>query len=265
MPSIEFENSTLFYDEQNPNQKEETILFLHGAAGNHMSWWQQMPHFRERYRCLALDQRGFGRSTDPDGLGYSRFVDDVEFLLDSLSISNCTLVAQSMGGISALGFSVGNPERVNALVMADTWGFFDWNSLNIKYRDFRSQHPDSKVPLVHRALARDFQTNNPEKTFLYQQIQALNPPRQDANSDTLHGQYDQPSKEDVEGLSVPVLFVAGNEDTLTPPEFIKEVHQLIVGSQFILVPDCGHSVYFEAPEVFNSIVDDFLHEQFGDK
>ena len=81
----------------------------------------------------------------------------------------------------------------------------------------------------------------------------------------MHGQYDQPSKEDVEGLSVPVLFVAGNEDTLTPPEFIKEVHQLIVGSQFILVPDCGHSVYFEAPEVFNGIVDDFLHEQFGDE
>ena len=91
MPSIEFENSTLFYDEQNPNQKEETILFLHGAAGNHMSWWQQMPYFRERYRCLSLDHRGFGRSTDPDGLGYSRFVDDVEFLLDSSSSlsSNC--------------------------------------------------------------------------------------------------------------------------------------------------------------------------------
>jgi len=260
MPSIEFEGSTLFYDEQNPNQKEETILFLHGAAGNHMSWWQQMPHFRERFRCLALDQRGFGRSTDPNNLGFTRFVDDVEFLLDSLSIDTCTLIAQSMGGISALGFTVRNPERVNALVMADTWGFFDWEYLNTKYREFRSQQPDAKDPLVHRALAKNFQTNNSEKTFLYQQIQALNPERPDINIETSYG---QPSKDDVEGLSTPALFIVGNEDTLTPPEIIKEVHQLISGSQFALVPDCGHSVYFEAPEVFNNIIDNFLNEQFG--
>ena len=261
MPSIEFEGSTLFYDEQNPNQKEETLLFLHGAAGNHMSWWQQMPHFRERYRCLTLDQRGFGRSMDPDGLGYSRFVDDVELLLDSLNINDCIIIAQSMGGRSALGFTVRNPERVNALVMADTWGFFDWEFLDNKSREFTSKVPDASEPLVHRALARDFQANNPEKTFLYQQIQALNPVLIDKSK---HIPYWQPSKEDVEKLAVPCLFIVGNEDTLTPPEIIKEVHQLIAGSQFILVPECGHSVYFEAPEVFNGIVDDFLYEQFGD-
>ena len=41
------------------------VVFLHGAGGNHLSWWQQVPLFSERYRCITIDHRGFGQSTDP--------------------------------------------------------------------------------------------------------------------------------------------------------------------------------------------------------
>jgi len=41
-----------------------TVLFLHGAGGNHLSWWQQVPAFAEEYRCVTVDQRGFGQSPD---------------------------------------------------------------------------------------------------------------------------------------------------------------------------------------------------------
>src|SRR3989442_6870209 len=44
-----------------------TILFLHGAGGNHLSWWQQVPVFAEEYRCVTMDQRGFGQSPDVAG------------------------------------------------------------------------------------------------------------------------------------------------------------------------------------------------------
>ena len=43
------------------------ILFLHGAGGNHLSWWQQAPVFAEEYRCITADQRGFGQSPDVSG------------------------------------------------------------------------------------------------------------------------------------------------------------------------------------------------------
>ena len=46
------------------------VLFLHGAGGNHLSWWQQVPVFAEEYRCVTVDQRGFGQSPDvPGGSG----------------------------------------------------------------------------------------------------------------------------------------------------------------------------------------------------
>ena len=43
------------------------LLFLHGAGGNHLSWWQQVPVFAEEYRCVTLDQRGFGQSPETTG------------------------------------------------------------------------------------------------------------------------------------------------------------------------------------------------------
>ncbi|RLT35938.1 MAG: alpha/beta hydrolase [Chloroflexi bacterium] len=49
-----------------------TVTFLHGAGGNHISWWQQIPVFRDRYRCITIDHRGFNRSTDPKQEGASR-------------------------------------------------------------------------------------------------------------------------------------------------------------------------------------------------
>ena len=55
----------LYYEDSGGNAP--AILFLHGAGGNHLSWWQQVPVFAEEYRCVTVDQRGFGQSPDVPG------------------------------------------------------------------------------------------------------------------------------------------------------------------------------------------------------
>ncbi len=256
MPSVSVNDIEMFYDEQNPNEREDAIVFLHGAGGNHVSWWQQVPVFREQYRCISIDHRGFGRSLDPSGAGSTRFVDDLEGLLDALGIERTALVAQSMGGRSALGFAARAPERVSALVMADTSGSFNWPELQTQLAEYRERQSDAAAPLTARALGPKFQAENPAGTFLYRQIFDLNPPRGPQADDP-----SAPTKEQVEGLSVPTLFLVGNDDRLTPPEIIRRVHEIVPGSQYVEVPGCGHSVYFEAPETFNEIVGTFLAEQ----
>ena len=258
MPSVSVNEIDLFYDEQNPNNLEDTVVFLHGAGGNHMSWWQQVPTFREQYRCISVDQRGFGRSLDPSGAGVTRFTDDLEALLDELEIDRVALVAQSMGGRSALGLAVRSPERVRALVMADTWGFFDWPELQVRAAELREAQSDASAPLTDRALGPYFQANNPAGTFLYRQIFDLNPPR--AQQSLAAG---APTKAEVEGLEVPSMFLVGSEDAITPPEILRAVHEIVPGSKFVEVPSCGHSVYFEQPDTFNEIVGGFLADQFG--
>jgi pimeloyl-ACP methyl ester carboxylesterase len=256
MPSVSINGIESFYDEQNPNDCEDTIVFLHGAGGNHMSWWQQVPRFREQYRCISVDQRGFGRSLDPSGEGVARFTDDLEALLDELGIERTALVAQSMGGRTALGFAVRSPERVRALVMADTWGFFDWPELRARAEELQGDAVNA--PLTERALGRAFKERNPAGTFLYRQIADLNPPRPQL---LLNG--GAPSKAEVEGLAVPSLFLVGSEDVLTPPEILRSVHEIVPDSRFVEVPGCGHSVYFEKPDTFNEIVSGFLADRLG--
>src|SRR5262245_47896698 len=99
------------------------VLFLHGAGGNHLSWWQQVPVFAEAYRCVTVVQRGFGRSPDvAGGPGPAALGTDAIALLDHLGIDRAALVAQSMGGRSAVSAAVHAPERFWAIVMANTVG-----------------------------------------------------------------------------------------------------------------------------------------------
>ena len=98
------------------------IVFLHGLGGNHLSWWQQVPYFMRSFECVTVDQRGFGLSPDPDGVFNRAHSSDLGALLDYLKIDKAVLVGQSMGGWTIVGYALEHPERVAAMVMADTPG-----------------------------------------------------------------------------------------------------------------------------------------------
>src|SRR5712691_5813327 len=111
----------LYYEDTGGNAP--TLLFLHGAGGNHLSWWQQVPVFAEEYRCVTVDQRGFGQSPDVSGgPGPAALATDAIALLDHLGIARAAVIAQSMGGWAAVGAAVRSPARFWAIVMANTVG-----------------------------------------------------------------------------------------------------------------------------------------------
>src|SRR2546430_2697443 len=99
------------------------LVFAHGLGGNHLSWWQQVPHFRDRYTCVTFSHRGFAPSSapagGPDPADYAR---DLAALIDHLGAPNVRIVAQSMGGWTALEYALAHPARVRALVLASTAG-----------------------------------------------------------------------------------------------------------------------------------------------
>jgi pimeloyl-ACP methyl ester carboxylesterase len=256
MPIAQVNGIDLYYESHGEGP---ALVFLHGAAGNHLSWWQQVPAFRDRYRCITIDHRGFGRSTDPEQAGGVEFVRDLELLLDELQIDVVSLVAQSMGGRAALGFAWNHPQRVTALVMADTWGFFEWPELEDEVRRLREEAGSQDTPLAERALGAAFQAREPARTFLYRQIAALNPPR-DAAATVAGTTENRPDRQTVSRIDVPTLFIVGSEDQLTPPAIIKRVHEVMAMSDYREFPGLGHSVYFEDGPGFNAAVSAFLAE-----
>src|ERR1017187_6453415 len=97
-------------------------LYYERLGGNHLSWWQQVPYFMRSFECITVDQRGFGLSPDPDGVFNGAHASDLSALLDHLEIDRAVLIGQSMGGWTIVGYALEHPERVAAMVMADTPG-----------------------------------------------------------------------------------------------------------------------------------------------
>jgi 3-oxoadipate enol-lactonase len=259
MPFVSSGAIQLYYEVHGPDPgTAPTIVFAHGAGGSHLSWWQQVPYFSSRYTCITFDHRGFGQSAEPDdGPGGAAFVEDLRTLLDHLHIERASLVAQSMGGWTCLGFALRYSQRVDRLVMCDTHGGLA--SEEIAQVWSAALQAAAGLPAgVHPAGGTRMAQEQPALHFLYTQINALNPARSLNALGTLLSAAGAPTAADVHALDVPVLFIAGEEDIVIPPRMLEIAAGYFRHARLQPVPAAGHSVYFERPTVFNEIVERFL-------
>ena len=252
MPVARVNDINLYYE---VHGQGPSLVFAHGVGGNHASWYQQVPYFSRGYQVVTFDHRGFGNSRDiENGPGRSAFVEDLRTLLDQLEIKRATLVAQSLGGWTCLGLALDYPERVSALVMADTLGGITTpGRLHDRLAEIRAA--TDSLPQLDRVLSPGFRERNPDRAALYSQIASFNA----STRQNLAGRFTvEATPERLASLTVPVLFVAGQEDVLVPPDVVKMASKLVPGCAVVEVSEAGHSVYFEQPEVFNHEVLRFL-------
>ena len=251
MPTLERPNCDIYYEETGSGP---AIIFAHGAGGNHLSWWQQIPLFAKSYRCVAFDHRGWGRSIPTGGQGRAAFVDDLLALMDELRVDRAALVAQSMGGWTCLGAALQAPERVSALVMADTMGGLMTEEIRGLWAETRRLVEAQGLGSL--AYDQSLKERDPALAFLYDEIMAMNPPRDPNLVDSMNELAPDPDA--VANLSLPLLWVVGGNDPLTSPAIIRAAHAHVPGSQYYEIPATGHSVYFERAEEFNGQLNRFL-------
>lgn len=270
MPTAEVSGVSLYYEEHG---KGLPVVFAHGAGGNHLSWWQQVPVFSRKYRCVTFDHRGWGFSPDGQDAGPAAFVEDLRGLLDHLGIERAALVAQSMGGLTCLGFTIACPERVSALVMGNTFAGMRrevWLAADEDLRiNTRAAWDRRRRDGVKRALGPGFARREKQKAFLYKQIRLLNeegPNRLQTEERVLRLRALErdpeaaASREALAAIQAPVLFIGGEHDEVMPPPLMEVARGLIPGARMVVVPGAGHSVYFEEPEAFNRLALEFLAE-----
>jgi pimeloyl-ACP methyl ester carboxylesterase len=253
MPTVHVNDIDLYYESYGSGP---AVVFCHGAGGNHLSWWQQVPAFRDRYRCITFDHRAFGWSRDLNGAGRQWFARDVEALLLHLGIDSCAVVAHSMGGRTAIGVAFRTSIRVWALVFSGTNG----GAVNDEVRAIQEAHRrglPAGSTLLDRALDPSFAEARPEMAFLYREIQRLNPKRPPDFLAPLPGYHGSTAPRLAES-GVPVLFLAGSNDQVVPAAALEACHRGLPGSRYVEIPAAGHSSYFEQPEAFNDAVGSFL-------
>ncbi len=243
------------------------IVFAHGLGGNHLSWWQQVPHFSPRYACVTFAHRGFSPSRLTSGsVDPVLFEDDLLALVDHLKLAEVRLVAQSMGGWTCLNFALRHPRRIRALVMASTGGPVDLNTLDAVERksieSWSAAHRGVEAELrkrgIHPAAGERMAREQPALEFLYREIDRLSSGLdKEALRARLLAARTLPAA-DLKRLTAPVLFISGTEDVVFPPPAAAALARLVPGGQLESVPEAGHSVYFQRPEIFNRAVSTFF-------
>jgi 3-oxoadipate enol-lactonase len=244
------------------------IVFAHGLGGNHLSWWQQVPHFAGRHTCVTFAHRGFAPSSEisggPDPADYAA---DLAALIDQLALERVFLVAQSMGGWACLDYALTRPQRVRALVLASTAGAIarratlvrDPAALDAWIARAAAARTDMQREGVHPAAGTRMAREQPARHFLYRSIDAMAGAKLDKEG--LRARMialQTRAPDDLAGLAVPTLFITGDEDVVFPPMLAPALAALMPNARVEHVAAAGHSVYFERAETFNQLVDEFF-------
>jgi 3-oxoadipate enol-lactonase len=260
VPFLDRDAARLYYETHGSGP---ALVFAHGLGGGHLSWWQQVPHFRDRYTCVVFDHRGFGLSTEgPDKPGPDAYVDDLAALIAHLGVADVRLVAQSMGGWTCLGYALRHPERVRALVLACTTGTLgDPETVRI-FREHGAGQPEAALVArgIHPAAGERMAREQPALHFLYREVDALSHNLDKAAVRKKLMALRTTPRTVVAQLRPPLLCVTGEEDIVIPSAAVAVLASIVPGARLARVPEAGHSVYWERPAMFNRLVDELLRD-----
>ncbi|MCB1854788.1 MAG: alpha/beta hydrolase [Halieaceae bacterium] len=247
MAVLQVNGAQLYYEEHCACAGERALVLAHGMGGNHAIWFKQLPALTQHFRVISFDHRGFGNSSDPQGLGRSAYVDDLKALVDALQLQRVALVGQSMGGGTCISFACNYPERVSALVVADSLHALE-ESADIAAIMDAARTRTRNLSQLERVLGERVRTQDPLAAVLYRQINSFNA----VNRHNLAGEFRRFAPARLAATGIPVLFIAGTEDVLFPIEAIRLMQRQLTGSQLVEIANTGHSAFYESPDEFNA-------------
>lgn len=235
------------------------VVFMHAATGSVKNWEYQIgPFTAAGYRFIAFDRRGWGRTAiEASGPQPGTAADDLDGLVKQLGIDRFHLVGTAAGGFVALDYAVSFRPRLRSVVMANSiGGVQDEEYLELGRRlrpaSFNALPPDL------RELGPSYRAANPDGTRRWLEMEAASRPQGS-------GAPAQPLKNRMtfgllETVGVPTLLLTGGADMYAPPPLLRLFAAKIKGSESVIVPEAGHSSYWEQPEVFNRAVLDFIRK-----
>lgn len=235
------------------------IVFLHGWTLDRRMWAPQMEALSSRHPVIALDRRGFGRSTAPAAL--DREAEDIIALQDALSIDACVIVGMSQAGRIALEFSVRYPERMKALVLqgARLDGFLP-----------AAKEAEAIPVSAYRELARAGKMD--EMRAAWRAHPLMHTPNAKAGEivDEILQSYDgrdllapPPSQGDIgpdalDRITAPTLVVTGDQETPWRRLVADAIAYGAPNAQRAVIENAGHLCNLCNPERYNAVLTTFL-------
>lgn len=243
-----------------------TVVLLHGFTGSIASWREVVKLFKGKYRTVAVDLTGHGKSSSPDDVNrYSmkQQLADLEELFTALSLDEIILIGYSMGGRIALAYTINYPNRISSLILESS-------SPGLKTEIERIERKAADKRLAERIMNDglpsfvDFWENiqlfvtqknlHEEKQLEIRNERLGQSGKGLANSLLGNGTGSQNSNwEHLETIKLPVLLITGELDT----KFVnisREMHCKFHNVRHETIEHAGHAIHVEKPGTFATMV-----------
>ena len=264
MPSTQLNQIELYYQSFGQG---EPLLFVHGLGSSVRDWENQVPFFSGRYRVVALDLRGHGRSDKPPG-PYScpLFAKDIAALVMSLEIGPVHVVGLSLGGFVACQLVVDHPELVRTLTMI--------NSVPGLPRDrFRDRLRIASTLALRRFIVRRFGMRalgrflstklfprTDQKVLRQEFIERWAENDREAYLSSLASVSEWSLENQLDAIRCPTCLMSGEHDFF-PLELKQTYAARLSDAQLVMIPDSGHFTPMDEPKRFNAALMAFLAER----
>ena len=243
----------------------EWITFVHGAGGSSSIWYKQIKYFSNKYNLILLDLRGHGKSKyipiNPFKKKYTfnSITNDILEVINAEKIKKSHFVGISLGSILIRNFAEKNPNKVKSLIMGGAIMKLNFRS---KFLMFLGNSTKSILPYmwIYRLFAFIIMPNKNHKesrSLFVNEAKKLYQKEFNKwfklNSELVpllkfFRQID---------IKIPTLYIMGDQDYLFLPA-VKELSKTHKSSELYVIPNCGHVVNVEKPNIFNSKMHDFL-------
>jgi pimeloyl-ACP methyl ester carboxylesterase len=244
------------------------LVLLHGLSGHARSWDHFAAAMTDRYRVLALDQRGHGESgwASAEAYGTVDMADDLVAFVAAMGLADFTLLGLSMGGAVTIEYAGRRPAQLGACVIVDIGPQIVTTGIQrirgslaatdvfaSKDEAFGAARAANSVPPEghHRERVENnlMRTEDGRWTFRFDRAfrRGMLRTRDEA------GAWDSCA-----AIAVPTLVMRGADSDILSPEIAGRMIETIPGAKFVEVPAAGHAIPLDNPDGFLAAAREFL-------
>ncbi|TMK53707.1 MAG: alpha/beta fold hydrolase [Actinobacteria bacterium] len=237
------------------------LLFIHGFPFDRTMWVAQLAGLAKIRTAVAVDLRGHGLSDVMSGGDFSMdlFADDVAKTLDAIGADKADIVGLSMGGYVLFSFWRRHPERARSLIFIDTKAEADADEAKAGREKTAETAASQGMQPIYETLASKVVGSSPSvevQDKLKEMMLGTAPEVAAADALAMRDRAD--STADLPNITVPVLWLHGEEDALMPIEGARASAAKVPGAKFVSIPKGGHVSPMENPEAVNAAIQEFL-------
>lgn len=251
----------------------QPILFLHGGGLNAHSWDLIAQAFASEYWCLALDQRGHGRSEWSPSMDYrpSDYAKDCADLIRKLSLIKPIIIGTSMGGVNSLALAALDSSNLGALVLLDVGLNVGPNAGRNELRQFMAgELEEASIEDIVEKAVRFNARRDPDllRTTLRWNVIQLPNNKWTWRYDRRHRQRDDiwsiiaSSRESIinalSSIKCPVLIVRGANSKVVSAEDVSFLSEKIHHNVTAEISAAGHSIHGDNPKETINVIKSFL-------